>query len=80
MHYDLYDKYKSVFSVDSADKIIRVMVMLENSVPGQILQINDRAIAKWSAGDWFGWQGREPHASYNFSMSDRYALQLTGHL
>jgi hypothetical protein len=80
MHHDLYGKYKSVFSVDSSDKIIRVMVMLENSVPGQILQINHRAIAKWSAGDWFGWQGQEPHAFYNLSMSNRYAIQITGHL
>jgi len=80
MHYDLYGKYKSVFSLTESAKIVRIMVMLENSVPGQILQINDRAIAKWKAGDWFGWQDREPHAAYNFSMVDRYAIQITGHL
>jgi hypothetical protein len=80
VHQDLYQKYKSVFGVDSIDHIIRVILMLEDSTPGQILQVEDCAIARWSAGDWFGWTGSEAHAFYNFSMTNRYAIQLTGTL
>jgi hypothetical protein len=54
--------------------------MLENSSPGQILQIKDRAIAHWSAGNWYGWKDFDLHAFYNFSMENRYAVQITGTL
>ena len=80
MHQDLYQKYKSVFNIDSADHIIRIIIMLDDNQPGQILQIENIAIAKWNAGEWFGWVGGESHAFYNFSMTDRYAIQLTGTL
>jgi hypothetical protein len=78
MHKDRYQRYKSVFNTDSNDDIIRIILMLEDSHVGQLLQIEDSAIAKWSAGDWFGWTGSENHAFYNFSMTNRYAIQLTG--
>jgi hypothetical protein len=52
--------------------------MLEDSCPGQILQFENRVVGNWKAGDWFGWIGNELHAFYNFSMIDRYAIQITG--
>ena len=54
------------------------MVMLEDSSPGQILQIKDIAHCTWKSGDCFYWKYDEIHAFYNFSMKDRYAIQVTG--
>jgi hypothetical protein len=77
LHTDLYGKYVEINEVDS-EKVIRCMVMLEDSLPGQILQIKDIAYCKWNAGDCFYWDYNEIHAFYNFSMKDRYAIQITG--
>jgi hypothetical protein len=54
------------------------MVMLEDNYPGQILQIKDICISSWKSGDCFGWKYDDLHAFYNFSMNDRYAIQITG--
>ena len=52
--------------------------MLEDSSPGQILQVKDTAYCKWNAGECFYWRYDDEHAFYNFSMNDRYAIQITG--
>jgi hypothetical protein len=62
----------------NSENVIRCMVMLEDSSPGQILQIKDIAHCKWNAGDCFYWNHDEIHAFYNFGMKDRYAIQITG--
>ena len=80
LHRDSYQRYSSVFNIDQSQIIIRIILMLEDNCPGQILQINDTTIAQWVAGDWFGWSGDELHAFYNLSMSNRYAVQLSGTL
>jgi len=77
LHTDLYGKYVEINDVDP-DKVMRCMVMLGDSSPGQILQVKDTAYCKWKAGDCFYWTYNEIHAFYNFSMRDRYAIQVTG--
>jgi len=77
LHTDLYGRYVEINDVDS-NKVMRCMVMLEDSSPGQILQVKDVAHCKWKAGDCFYWTYNEIHAFYNFSMRDRYAIQVTG--
>mgnify|MGYP003653271452 CR=1 FL=1 len=76
-HVDLYGKYSAVHKIED-EEITRVILMLEDSTIGQISQICDKTIGKWSAGDWFQWDSEDEHAFYNFSMKDRYAVQLTG--
>ena len=77
MHGDLYGAYRSLKNLH--DQVIeRWIVMLHDSAPGQIIQIGDDACAKWRAGDSFGWRDDALHAAYNFSLSPRYALQITG--
>lgn len=78
MHSDLYSRYKTVFGIESTEQVVRIVLMLQDCVPGQILQIEQRAIGTWHAGDWFGWRGSDAHAAYNLSMQDRYAVQITG--
>jgi hypothetical protein len=77
LHVDVFGRYVQVQKVD-VTKIVRYMVMLEDNYPGQILQIKDSCISSWKAGDCFSWKYDDLHAFYNFSMNDRYAIQVTG--
>lgn len=77
-HADRYDRYREVNNVSNIHNIVRYIIMLEDGLPGQIIEINNQLFTLWKAGDCYSWQGETPHAFYNFSDTDRYALQLTG--
>jgi hypothetical protein len=77
LHVDLFGRFSQVTGA-RIENIVRYMVMLEDAVPGQILQIGDQCYGAWSAGDCFGWKYDQRHAFYNFSMHNRYAVQVTG--
>ena len=77
VHVDLFGRYSEVHQI-AAEEITRIIIMLEDSQPGQISQECDETVGKWSAGDWFQWDSADAHAFYNFSTRDRYAIQLTG--
>ena len=79
LHVDIFKKYIDTYKVDIT-KIFRYILMLEDSSPGQILQIKDKCYSNWKSGNYIGWAYDEPHAFYNFSMKDRYAIQITGTL
>jgi hypothetical protein len=76
-HGDLYHRYNELFN-PKGRSILRAMVMLEAGEPGQILQIDDRCHCQWPAGAVYSWRDQDPHAFYNMSLSDRFALQITG--
>ena len=77
IHIDIFGKYLQVHDT-SFEEVERWIVMLEDCVPGQILQIEKNAYTNWKAGDCFGWKFSEKHAFYNMSMNTRYAMQITG--
>jgi hypothetical protein len=77
-HQDRYSRYRKVNNLTASDKIIRIIVMAEDSQPGQIFHIKDRIWGDWKAGEWFAWSGADWHASYNLSTVDRYVIQITG--
>lgn len=77
MHSDLYGKYKQYHALTN-QTITRCVIMLEDSVPGQISQAGNITLGEWIAGDWISWENDDPHAVYNMSTQDRYAIQLTG--
>ena len=77
MHSDLYGKYTEFHGIKDLT-IRRHMIMLEDSVQGQISQIGDFVLGSWKAGDWIAWEDDDVHAAYNMSMIDRYGIQLTG--
>jgi hypothetical protein len=77
MHSDLFGKYKKIHNVQEKN-IERYILMLQNNKPGQILQIENKSYSDWESGDCFGWKYNQPHAFYNFSMENRYAVQITG--
>jgi hypothetical protein len=78
LHFDLYQKYKNYHNLNDNVNVVRIILMLEDSAPGQILQINDSLVGKWMKGQWYSWANDDLHAFYNLSKSDRYALQITG--
>jgi hypothetical protein len=78
LHSDRYEKFKKFHNLPPEQSIVRLVLMLEDSALGQILQIKDICTSSWKAGDCFGWKYDDPHAFYNFSMNDRYAIQVTG--
>lgn len=80
LHSDLYGKYCKLNNISNIDVVCRIILMLEDSSPGQIIQIDNSVHGKWVAGDYFSWNGATKHAFYNFSNTPRYALQLTGTL
>lgn len=77
LHVDLFGKYIELHNVKYED-VSRWVLMLEDCVPGQMLQIEKNVYGNWKAGDCFGWKSSEKHAFYNMSMIGRYAMQITG--
>lgn len=78
VHSDLFGRYRQIHGLDKDIRIYRTIVMLEDSSPGQLIQVDDRAWAFWRTGWWIEWEGDTPHAFYNLSFHNRYAVQITG--
>ena len=79
LHSDMYKKWMEVFEVKDITRIHRYIVMLEDSTPGQLIQIENDIYSHWRSGNYISWAGDTPHAIYNMSTVDRYALQITGY-
>ena len=77
VHGDLYGKYKTFHNL-TTENITRCVIMLEDSVPGQVSQACDKTVGTWKAGYWISWENNDPHAVYNMSKENRYGIQLTG--
>jgi hypothetical protein len=78
LHTDLYQRYRMIHNLTTQQHIRRIVIMIEDCVPGQISQYGRTAWGDWRAGDWFDWIDEFPHAAYNFSPVDRYTWQVTG--
>ena len=75
-HVDNYDHYLKMYDIQ-IENIVRGIIMLEESVPGQIFHIEDDCFGKWDAGTTFLWDYNIPHSFYNLSTKKRYAIQVT---
>lgn len=78
LHKDLYGRFRQMHNLEPNVHIRRIIIMIEDSYPGQISQLGNTTWGHWKAGDWFDWYDNTVHAAYNFSMVDRYAWQITG--
>ena len=80
-HVDHFSTYKKIFNVPN-EKVVRILVMLEDWLPGHYLEINGKAIVDWKAGDFFVWKHNVPHAASNIgkNVHPRYTLQITATL
>lgn len=79
-HSDLYVRWKHIHKNSNIKTVVRIIVMLEDAEEGQILHIGKNLYTNWIAGDWYSWTDSTPHAIYNLSLKNRYAVQLTGSL
>jgi len=77
MHVDQFNRFKQKF--DCTNKIIvRGLIMLEDWKSGHYLEVDDRSITNWHAGQYWWWTEKTPHMAANLGTEDRYTLQLTG--
>jgi len=57
----------------------RLLLMLEDRKPGQYMQIGDRMINKWQAGDCYIYNGKvDYHSAGNCGDHPRWVLRITG--
>jgi len=76
-HTDNYPTYSKNKRVTDKDTIVRIIVFLHDTIPGQGLWVEDR-FCEGPAGSWFAWQGAPRHMTANLSEQDRYVMQITG--
>lgn len=79
VHSDHYETYCGVFKVNKT-KIWRLLILLEDWKSGHYLEIDNKAIVNWKAGDYLFWNNDVLHAASNIGIEDRYTLQITGTL
>lgn len=79
-HQDQYLKYIQLYDLKGREHTIwRAIIFLEDWASGHYLEVGDRAITKWKAGDVVEWRYDVPHLAANMGTTDRYTLQITGH-
>jgi quercetin dioxygenase-like cupin family protein len=76
-HKDKYATYIKRNKIKRKKDIIRIIVFLEDSMPGHQLWINDK-FCYGKAGSYFGWPYNTKHMAANIGETDRYTLQITG--
>lgn len=76
-HQDEYKKFIVSYNVQDINDITRYLIFLEDSRPGQMIQIESNMITEWQAGNYVYWRGSTVHSAYNLSDQNRYILQLT---
>jgi len=81
VHEDRYVKYISLFNLQGKEHSIRrAIVMLEDWQPGHYLEVDGNPFVRWSAGTVVEWNYDTPHMAANIGLTDRYTLQITGHV
>jgi len=80
-HSDLYRKYVEHFQLQGQETTIRrALVFLEDWQQGHYLDCLGQAFVHWQAGDVVEWTYDTPHTAANVGFTDRYTLQITGHV
>lgn len=81
VHQDLYRRYIDVFGLQGKEHTVRrALVLLEDWQSGHYLEVNGRPYVNWQAGFTVEWHYDTPHMAANIGLTDRYSLQITGHL
>ena len=80
-HKDLYKKYISLHNLQGREHTIRrAVVFLEDWQSGHYLEIDQRPVTNWRAGQTVEWYYDTPHMAANLGLAPRYTLQITGHV
>jgi len=78
-HTDNYPTYSRNMNIADKNLIVRIIVFLHDPMPGHQLWIKDH-LCSGKAGSWFSWVGDTKHMAANLGESDRYVIQITGHV
>jgi hypothetical protein len=78
-HRDDYTKFKKHYQADGMT-ILRRLLFLEDSVPGQMFLLDNITLDNWKAGDWIQWTQDHRHMGTNHSDKNRFTCQLTGYI
>lgn len=78
-HVDHFETYCRVFDIQRKD-VYRGLVMLEDWKIGHYLDMAQRGVVNWSAGDYFIWGADVAHSAANIGPEPRWTLQITGTL
>tara|TARA_R110000782_G_scaffold263652_1_gene356398 strand:+ start:2117 stop:2608 length:492 start_codon:yes stop_codon:yes gene_type:complete len=76
-HTDTCSTYIKNNNVKNKNKIVRIIVFVEDTRPGHQLWIKDMLCAG-KAGSYYGWEFGTKHMAANLGEQDRYTLQITG--
>jgi len=76
-HHDHYETYCKIYN-QKKENIRRMIVFLEDWVPGHVFEIGGTVVENYKAGDYISWTHDEPHSVKNESDIPRYTLQVTG--
>lgn len=79
-HSDLYGYYAKQNNIEDLNKIIRIIVFLDDAVPGHLLIVDNNCYTNYKKGDIAYWTGQTAHLAANLSEVNRYTLQITGTL
>lgn len=80
-HSDLYKKYVELFALQGREHTIRrAVIFLEDWASGHYSECAGHAVVEWRAGDVIEWSYDTPHVAANVGYTDRYTLQITGHV
>ena len=79
LHKDPYKKFMKIYGLDSPEKITRIIVFMQDYIPGHYMQIEDTVITNYTKGCFVQWKGETLHAAFNLGIENRYTLQLTCH-
>ena len=78
-HHDNFVKFKKHYQAEGMN-VLRRLIFLEDSLPGQLFLIDDITIDKWKAGEWVQWTREHRHMGTNHSDQNRFTCQLTGYI
>lgn len=76
-HTDTCSTYIKKNKIKNKNKIVRIIVFLEDPRPGHQLWIKDMLCAG-EAASYYGWEFGTKHMAANLGEQDRYTLQITG--
>ena len=77
LHKDPYTKFKKIYNLDSSESITRIIIFMQDYIPGHYIQIENEVITHYNKGCFVKWKGETLHAAFNLGTENRYTLQLT---
>ena len=80
-HVDTYKRYIKLHNLEGKESSIRrAVVFLDDWQSGHYAECCNKPYVNWKRGFTLVWDWDAPHMACNMGMTNRYTLQITGHL